>query len=392
MRAVVIVIDSLGTGALPDAAEYGDEGANTLLHIAERFPKNKWPVLHRLGLGNAARVLGLELPGCGAVEEPSAAFGVMCQQSPGKDTITGHWEIAGIVLERAFHTFPPDYPSFPEELVRDFTERTGRGILGNKAASGTEIIKELGKEHVRTGKPIVYTSADSVFQIAAHEQVIPVEELYQMCHAARELCDPYNVARVIARPFVRKWGRFKRTRHRHDFTMRPPAGSVLDALQEADVETVGVGKIGDIFNGVGITRSYPDQGNPACIKRTLELLRRDRDAPQFIFVNLVDTDMLYGHRRNTKGYYKEISRVDRGIQRMLDLIRPDDLFVVTADHGNDPTFRGTDHTREYVPLLVVGEGMAGRDLGTRATFSDVGQSIANFFGIDPIRNGTSFLA
>ncbi|GAB4306365.1 MAG: phosphopentomutase [Promethearchaeota archaeon] len=386
-RAFVIVIDGFGAGALPDAADYGDEGANTVLHALEATAGDPgapdWPNLQALGLGNAAGDLGFDLPGCEPVEDPLASWGAMRAQSPGKDTISGHWEIAGIVLEHAFATFPPGYPSFPEPLVRAFEAEVGRRVLGNKAASGTEIIEELGEEHARTGRPIVYTSADSVFQIAAHEEVIPVDRLYEICRVARRLCDPYRVARVIARPFVGEPGSFVRTRHRHDFTMKPPEPPCTEFLRAAGVRTVGVGKIGDIFAGEGLDESFPDQGNPACLKRTLELAREVRATDQLVFVNLVDTDMLFGHRRDPAGYRSEVARVDEALGQLLALLGEGDLLVVTADHGNDPTYRGTDHTREHAPLLVHAPGTLGRDLGVREGFSDVARTLYDFFGVDP---------
>lgn len=398
MRTTILVIDSFGIGAQGDAAAYGDEGANTALHICERIEGEKWPNLRRLGLGNAGSLLGFTLPGCEPVERPLAGWGVMSERSPGKDTTTGHWEIAGIVLDKPFHTFPPTYPSFPEELVAAFESETGRKILGNKAASGTVIIEELGKEHLSTGRPILYTSSDSVLQIAAHEEVIPVEELYRLCETARRLCDPYQVGRVIARPFIGKPGSFKRTAGRRDFSIELPGPSLLDHLEGRGVKTIGVGKIGDIFNERGIVESHHDKGNPACLDRTCSLLAEalpagpgSASAPEeLIFVNLVDTDMVYGHRRDVEGYFRAVAEIDGRLPEMMEEMRSGDLLIVTADHGCDPTFRGTDHTREHVPLIAYRKGFEGRSLGIRSGFSDVAQTIASLMTGEPVANGTSF--
>ncbi len=391
MRAFVIVIDSLGIGALPDASAYGDAGAHTLHHLSVAIPQDKWPTLRSLGLGNAAAILGYDLPGCLGVVAPRAAYGVMAEKSPGKDTITGHWEISGIILREPFRTFPPQFPSFPDELVRAFEHKIGRKILGNKAASGTEIIAELGKQQMETGSPIVYTSQDSVLQVAAHEDIIPVEELYRICEIARKLCDPYHVARIIARPFIGTPGNFTRTERRHDFAIPPPEQSLLDSLHIAGIQTIGVGKIGEIFSQQGISATYPEKTNPTCIQKTLELIHAKGTKNQFIFVNLVDTDMLYGHRRDPKGYFDAMTVIDSALKEMLQSLGREDLLIITADHGNDPTFRGTDHTREHVPLLVVKKGLQSSNLGIRTSFADLGQSIAKFFGIPPLKNGVSFL-
>ncbi|RKX77429.1 MAG: phosphopentomutase [Spirochaetes bacterium] len=412
MRVTVIVIDSFGIGALPDAEKFGDEGANTALHICEQIPGPKWPALRKMGLGNCAKLLGFNLSGCEAVENPSADYGVMAERSPGKDTTTGHWEIAGIVLDKPFRIFPQDYPSFPEELVIAFEQKTGCKMLGNKAASGTVIIEELGNEHIETGYPICYTSADSVFQIAAHEGVIPVDELYRICEAARKLCDRYNVARVIARPFVGKPGGFKRTGARKDFSIALPEKCLMDHLSASGIKTIGVGKIGSLFNEQGLTESYHDSGNPACLERTISLMSSPSSEPEFLFVNLVDTDMLYGHRRDVGGYFQAVNEIDTALSEMIGLVKKGDLLVITADHGCDPAYRGTDHTREYVPLLVYRGGRcmesggeatdvkkgsdpestgAMRNLGIRESFADVAQSICSWFSLSPIKEGVSFL-
>lgn len=390
MRAVIIVIDSFGIGYLPDAEKYGDEGANTALHICQTVGGAQWAALKRMGLGNASMLLGNELPGCEAVPVPAADFGVMREKSPGKDTTTGHWEIAGLELTKPFTVFSPEYPSFPEKLTDDFSKAAGRGILGNIAASGTVIIEELGEEHMKTGKPIVYTSGDSVFQIAAHEDVIPVEELYKMCSIARDLCDDYQVGRVIARPFVGTPGNFTRTGGRRDFSIAYDGVSLFDFLKERGVNTVGVGKIGDIFGERGIQDSYHDKGNPACIVRTEALLKEKTDKKEFIFVNYVDTDMNYGHRRDPEGYHDAVKAVDEHLLRVMEILGDDDLLIVTADHGCDPTFKGTDHTREHVPLLSFTKGGGGKSLGIREQFSDVAASIAGFFGYEGFPAGKSF--
>jgi phosphopentomutase len=393
MRITILVIDSFGIGALSDAEKYGDVGSNTALHICEAIKGPKWPNLRRLGLGNAGALLGFVLPGCEPVEAPLGSYGVMQERSPGKDTTTGHWEIAGIELSKPFHTFPPEFPSFPSELIADFEREIGRGILGNKAASGTAIIEELGAEHLRTGKPIVYTSSDSVFQIAAHEETIPVPELYRYCEVARKLCDPYQVGRVIARPFVGRPGSFVRTSGRHDFSIALPSPSILDVLSENGVKTIAVGKIGDIFNESGITESHHDKGNAACLDRTQALLSEGSGATprhELIFVNLVDTDMIYGHRRDVEGYFRAVSEIDERLPRIIETMRSGDLLVITADHGCDPTFKGTDHTREHVPLVAYRKGVAGRSLGVRTGFSDIAQTITHLLIGESIDKGASF--
>ena len=366
MDVVLIVIDSFGIGALPDAPLYGDGGANTALHICENIPAPKWPFLTSLGLGNASAILGNPLPGCPSVSAPLADYCVMAEKSPGKDTTTGHWELAGIILDKPFTTFPPDFPSFPEELTDAFLREVSSGYLGNFAASGTEIIKELGGKHLETGFPIIYTSSDSVLQIASHEDVIPPEKLYEMCRKARKICDPFMVGRVIARPFTgNKKDGFTRTEGRHDFSIDLPGKTALDRLQEAGVKTIGVGKIGDIFNRQGLSESFGVKGNRACLDKTFSLLTEipEKDKPagkenenRFIFVNLVDTDMYYGHRRDIKGYFDAVTDADKGLEKIASLLDEGDSLIVTADHGCDPSFKGTDHTREYVPLLLYTKG------------------------------------
>ncbi len=393
MRATVLVIDSFGIGEAPDAAEFGDVGANTALHICQAVDSVRWPALKRLGLGNASELLGNPLPGCEAQADPAASFGVMREISPGKDTTTGHWELAGLRLEQPFFTFPPEYPSFPEELVKAFEERTGRKLIGNKAASGTVIIQELGEEHLDTGALICYTSADSVFQIAAHEDLVPVDELYRICEITRELCDPYAVARIIARPFVGSAGDFTRTKNRRDFSLELPDKTILDHLQSAGVRTVAIGKIGDIFNEAGIDESYHDKGNPACLERTAELFDRKLggDEKEFIFVNLVDTDMIFGHRRDPQGYHDAVAGVDAALPELMEKMAADDLLIITADHGCDPTYKGSDHTREHVPMLIYRKGAPVKELGVREGFFDLAQSLATYFEAPDYPRGTSML-
>lgn len=383
-RVVLLVMDSVGCGALPDAADYGDEGSNTLLHIAEAVGGLELPALQSLGLGNI-----LELPGMPAAARPAAAFGRCAEVSRGKDTATGHWEIAGLEVTKPFPRFPD---GFPEEILAPFRERTGREVLGNKPASGTVIIDELGAEHMRTGALIVYTSADSVFQIAAHEEVVPLEELYRACEIAREILDPYQVGRVIARPFVGPGpGEFTRTYNRHDYSIPPPAPTVLDAIAASGQPVVGIGKIRDIYAGQGVTEYLPTKGNRDGIETTLDSMQRFDDG--LLFNNLVDFDSKYGHRRNPSGYYGCLKEFDELLGEVLRRVRPTDLLMLTADHGNDPTWTGTDHTREYVPLLAYGPtGAAGVDLGTRATFADMGATIAEALGVEAPALGTSFLA
>ena len=390
-RAILLVIDSFGIGALPDAPQYGDEGAHTALHICQAIAGPKWPVLRSLGLGNCCRLVGPDLLGCEAVPEPRADFGAMVQLSPGKDTTTGHWEMAGIVLNRAFQTFPPRFPSFPPELVAAFEAAINRKILGNRSASGTEIIRELGAEHMRTGRPICYTSADSVFQIAAHEDIIPPDQLYQMCTLARKLCNVYQVARVIARPFTGAPDHFVRTERRKDFSIELPGPSLLDHLSAHGIQTIGVGKIGNIFNDSGLSENYADKGNTICLDRITRLLQADSDKPGFIFANLIDTDMLYGHRRDPRGYLAAVSEIDDRLGEWLPRLSEKDLLIITADHGCDPTYQGTDHTREYVPLLHFSPKKQGRSLGIRKGLADIAQTLAEFFQVPSFSKGVGFL-
>ena len=375
-----IVLDGVGIGAMPDAAAYGDAGSDTLGNIARQRPL-KLPYLTSLGLANIRPLQGLE-----PAEHPQAAFGKCALASPGKDTTTGHWEMAGILLEKPL----PLYPNgFPPEAMEPFERAIGRKTLGNKPASGTEIIKELGSEHMRTGFPIVYTSADSVFQIGAHEQVIPLPELYRICEIAREILrGPHEVGRVIARPFEGESGSFKRTANRKDFAVAPPAGMLLDKLKERGVSVGGVGKISDIFLHRGIRESIKTNSNEDGMRQTAAMMQRQHDG--LIFVNLVDFDMLYGHRNDVEGYANALEAVDAWLPLMP--IAQSDLVILTADHGCDPTTPSTDHSREYTPLLVYGKNIRGGvPLGTRATLADIGQTVAENFGAR-IGAGDSFLS
>ncbi len=382
-RVLLLVLDSVGIGAMPDAAEFGDEGRDTLGHVTASRPL-KLPNLVRLGLANIKPLAHLEPPA-----RPAAAYGKAAIASPGKDTTTGHWEMAGLFLEHPFPTYPS---GFPRDLIERFEQAIGRKVLGNKPASGTVIIQELGEEHVRTGQPIVYTSADSVFQIAAHEEVIPIEELYRMCQTARALLvPPHQVGRVIARPFVGpRAGKFKRTERRRDFAIPPPAGMLLDRLTETGVFTFGVGKIHDIYCGRGLRAHVKTKNNADGIEKTLAALDEQREG--LIFVNLVDFDMLYGHRNDVEGYARTLEEADIGIGRMLQKLDRDDLLIITADHGCDPGTPSTDHSREYVPVLAyTPRNGGGASLGTRRTLADTGQTIAETFGVS-VPAGTSYLS
>ncbi|MHB1126825.1 MAG: phosphopentomutase [Bacillota bacterium] len=382
-RVVLIILDSVGIGALPDADRYGDGGSNTLGNIASQIGGINLPHMQAMGLGNIE-----PLPGVPPAVYPSAAYGRMAECSPGKDTTTGHWEIAGIVLEQPFPTYPE---GFPEEIIDKFIQSIGRGVLGNKVASGTEIIKELGEEHLRTGNPIVYTSADSVFQVAAHEGVIPVDELYRICTIARELLrGDHSVARVIARPFIGEPGNFQRTHRRHDFSLAPPGPTLLDRLAEEGIDVMAVGKIEDIFTGRGITRSAHTTNNMEGVDSTLEFIKSR--VPGLIFTNLVDFDMLYGHRNDVRGYAQALVEFDSRLPEIIAALGESDVLVLTADHGTDPTMKSTDHSREYVPLLFYGHIVkSGTCIGIRQTFADLGATVAGLLGIDWAGPGTSMV-
>ncbi|MCL6545504.1 MAG: phosphopentomutase [Bryobacteraceae bacterium] len=381
-RILLIILDSLGAGEAPDAAGYGDAGSDTLGHLAQLRPL-RLPNLVSLGLANIRPLENLA-----PAPAPLGAFGRCAPASPGKDTTTGHWEIAGVHLARPF----PLYPSgFPPEIMDEFARRTGRGWLGNVPASGTEIIRELGEEHIRTGKPIVYTSADSVFQIAAHEDVIPLAELYRICETAREILrGPHEVGRVIARPFVGQPGSFVRTANRKDFAVPPPPGMLLDRLAEAGWAVHAVGKINEIFLGRGIRSASKTKNNADGMAKTLEAMRQTSSG--LIFVNLVDFDQLYGHRNDAEGYARALEQVDVWIPDLLQAMNEKDLVIFTADHGCDPTTPSTDHSREYVPLLAYGKSAAKNvNLEVRTSLSDIGQTIAENFGIR-VEKGVSFLS
>jgi phosphopentomutase len=383
-RICLVVLDSAGIGEMPDAAEWGDAGSDTFGHILESRQVDL-PNLQSLGLGNIRRLKGVP-----AIEKPVGSYGKCALASNGKDTTTGHWEMAGIVLQQAFPTYPNGFPS--QIIDRFVNEAHVPGVLGNVPASGTEIIKELGEEHVRTRKPIVYTSADSVFQIAAHEEIIPVDRLYEICEIARRILDGEDkVGRVIARPFLgSNASDFKRTENRHDYAVPPPSDNLLPLLKDAGLDVVCIGKIASIYDSVGVTQDLTAKNNEQTIDQTIGALNADSHG--LIFSNLVDFDMLYGHRRDTEGYARALEHFDSRLPEIFAAMRDDDLLILTADHGNDPTFRGSDHTREYVPLLVYGKSAEQCvDLGTRRSLADIGQTIADNFGLK-ISHGESFLS
>lgn len=407
-RVIVIVMDSVGIGELPDAPAYGDQGSNTVGNIHKRVPL-KIPTLRSLGLDRLVRIdvpektaenaenaeisLKKDLSAISALspifsDRSLGAYGRMAEASAGKDSVTGHWEMMGIVLDRAFPTFPA---GFAPEIIAEFSRLTGRGVLGNKAASGTDIIDEYGAAHMTSGALIVYTSADSVFQIAAHEAIVPIPELYRACEIAYTLVgEGLGVGRVIARPFVGVAGAFTRTANRHDYALPPSAETLLDRVKAAAIPVVAVGKIEDLFAGRGVTQgihTVSDEDGMDKVAAQMQTLDRG-----LIFTNLVDFDAQYGHRNDVAGYAANLERFDARLARLLPQLRPDDLLAVTADHGNDPTTASTDHAREYVPLLVTGARVrAGHDLGTRTTFADLGQTLAEVFGVGPMVHGTSFL-
>lgn len=391
-RIITIVTDSVGIGHSPDAERFGDSGANTLGHIEEAVGPLQIPNLRKLGIGKIADITP-------QADTVVGAFGRMHEVSTGKDTTSGHWEMMGHPVKVPFPTF---YDGFPQELMDTFTKETGYGFLGNEAASGTEIIERLGEEHMRTGKPIVYTSADSVFQIAAHESIIPLEDLYKMCQITRDrVCiGDYYVGRIIARPFVGEPGHFVRTSNRHDYSRLPEGRFVLQALQDAKVPTIGVGKIGDIYAHIGLDQSYPTKSNSHGMNLVAALLGHDtsdttsegRFTHGYMMVNLVEFDSLYGHRRDVQGYGRELELFDYQLGGLLELLQEDDLLMITADHGNDPTWAGTDHTRELVPLLAYSPAFIGPiDLGDRRSFADIGQTILENFGVKESFVGESFL-
>jgi phosphopentomutase len=381
-RVLLIVLDGAGIGAMPDAPEWGDAGSDTLGHILESRSL-RLPNLQRYGLGNVRSLRNVP-----PLAHPEGSYGRCALKSNGKDTTTGHWEMAGIILEQAFPTYPNGFP--PSILGRFISETGVPGVLGNFAASGTEIIKDLGEEHVNTGKPIVYTSADSVFQIAAHEEVVPLKRLYEICETARHILDgEHKVGRVIARPFLGEPGNFYRTENRHDYAVPPPRANLLPALKDEDLDVVCIGKIASIYDSMGVTEDLTAKNNQQSIDQTIHAL--EQNTRGLIFSNLVDFDMLYGHRRDTEGYARALEHFDSSLPHIEAAMRDHDLMIITADHGNDPTFPGTDHTREYAPLLVYGKSArAGVNLGTRGSLADIGQTVAENFGLKLIA-GESFL-
>lgn len=383
-RIAFIVLDSVGIGELPDAATFGDEGAHTLGHILERVPQTKLPNMQKLGLGNIA-----ELPHLQPVDQPAGYYGKMNEVSVGKDTMTGHWELMGLKINTPFNTYPE---GFPADLINEFEKQTGRKVLCNKPASGTVVLDEYGEEQMKTGAWIVYTSADSVFQIAAHEDIIPLEELYEACKIARRLtmAPEHSVGRVIARPYVGQPGSFKRTPNRHDYAVKPPEHTVMNMLANASHDVIAVGKINDIFDGEGVTESYPTKSNEHGIEVTLEQLGREFNG--LLFTNLVDFDSLYGHRRDPEGYARALEVFDNAVPDLMANIGPEDLLILSADHGNDPVHSGTDHTREYVPVLIYSPSLqTPASIGVRDTYADLGATIAENFGVQAPLHGTSFL-
>lgn len=373
MRAICIVLDSAGIGPMPDQAQYGDEGASTIPNLAKAAGGINLPNMQKLGLGNITEIMGVA-----PVEAPEGSYGIMQELSPGKDTTTGHWEMMGAKLDFAFPVFPD---GFPKDFIEKYEKAIGRKTIGNYPASGTVIIQELGDEHVKTGNPIVYTSADSVFQIAAHEDVIPLEELYRICQVARDMLQPPDLgaARVIARPFTGSSGNYTRTANRHDFSLTPDE-TVLDVLKNKGITTYGVGKIYDIFAGQGVEPHVTTKSNEDGMQKTMEALEKVQSG--FIFTNLVDTDMKFGHRRDVEGYKNALEEFDRWLAGFIDKMKDDDILLITADHGCDPTYKGSDHTREVVPLLVYQKNKPGQDLGVRKGFWDVAATVAKHLGVN----------
>lgn len=384
-RVFLIVLDSVGIGELPDAKKFNDEGSHTLGHIAQKVDGFALPHLAELGLGTIAPLHNVP-----AVAAPRAHYGKMKEISMGKDTTTGHWEIMGLHVSTPFNTYPD---GFPQELIEEFEQRIGRKVLGNKVASGTEILDELGEEHMKTGAVIVYTSADSVFQVAAHEEIVPLEELYKICEIARELTlrDEYAVTRVIARPFLGKPGAFERTSNRHDYSVKPFDKTVMNNLVEAGLTSIAIGKISDIYAGEGVSKEIRSKDNMDGVDKLLQSMQESFTG--LSFVNLVDFDAKYGHRRDPEGYGKALMEFDVRVPELLAALKENDLLIITADHGNDPTHHGTDHTREYVPILAYYKNLeTGKNLGVRETFADLGATIAENFEVKMPNIGQSFLA
>lgn len=383
-RIFIIVMDSVGIGEAPDAEKFGDKGADTFGHIAEKMNGLNMPNMAKLGLSNIREIKGIEKQ-----EKPLAFYTKMMEASNGKDTMTGHWEIMGLDIQTPFRVFPD---GFPEELVSELEKQSGRKIIGNKPASGTEILVELGEEHVKTGGLIVYTSADSVLQIAAHEEIVPLDELYKICKIARELTldEKYMVGRIIARPFLGEPGSFKRTSNRHDYALKPFDRTVMSELKDSGLDVIAIGKISDIYDGEGVTKSLRTVSNMDGMDKLVETF--DIDFTGISFVNLVDFDALFGHRRDPEGYGKALEEFDARLPEVFAKMNEDDLLMITADHGNDPVAPGTDHTREYVPLLIYSKGMqAGKELAIRETFADLGATVADNFNVKMPKYGKSFL-
>jgi phosphopentomutase len=383
-RVFLIVMDSVGIGEAPDAEQFGDVGSNTLGHIAERMNGLNMPNMAKLGLSNISEIEGVE-----KAAKPLAHYTKMQEASVGKDTMTGHWEIMGLNIDTPFQVFPD---GFPAELISEIESRTGRKVIGNKPASGTEILDELGAEQMETGALIVYTSADSVLQIAAHEEIVPIDELYKICEIARELTldEKYMVGRVIARPFLGSPGNFKRTANRHDYALKPFGRTVMNELKDSGLDVLAIGKISDIYDGEGVTKSLRTVSNMDGMDKLLDTMNMDFTGLSFL--NLVDFDALFGHRRDPIGYGKALEEYDARLTEVLEKLKEDDLLIITADHGNDPVHHGTDHTREYVPLLVYSKGMVeGKELPLRKTFADIGAAVAENFQVKMPDYGTSFL-
>ncbi|CAH2212907.1 phosphopentomutase [Tepidibacter aestuarii] len=381
-RVVLIVMDSVGIGQLPDAQKFGDEGVNTLGNIIKAYDNIAIPNLTKLGIGNIDGFEQVE-----EIESPIGSFGKCAEVSQGKDTTTGHWEMVGLRVDKPFKTFPD---GFPKDVIEEFESKIGRKVIGNKPASGTAILDELGEQHMKTGDVIVYTSADSVFQIAAHEEIVSLDELYKMCQIAREMMMGDNaLARIIARPFVGEPGNFTRTSNRRDFSLDPYEDTILDNIKMAGQDVIAVGKIEDIFNGKGITEAVHTKSNMDGVDQTIEYMKKDNKG--LIFTNLVDFDSKYGHRRNVEGYKNAIEELDLRIPEIIENLKDEDILILTADHGNDPTYKGTDHTREYIPVLLYGKNVKnGANIGIRTTFSDIGATVADILGAEMPSNGESF--
>jgi len=387
MRVILIVLDSVGVGELPDARAWGDDGVNTLGNLAKYVGGLVMPNLEKLGLGNIIPIKGVY-----EEEKPTGCFGKLKEQSQGKDTSTGHWEMMGVVTDVPFRVFPN---GFPREVIKNFEKETGRKVLGNVPASGTEIIRTLGKKHLRTGNLIVYTSADSVFQIAAHEEIVPIDEQYRIAKIARKICDKYGITRVISRPFIGEYPNFVRTPNRKDFSVPPGGKTLLEYMEEQGVRVFGVGKASPIFNDIGFSANYKIKSNMHGVTVTIDLIKnkpQKKKAPQFIFANLVEFDSKFGHRRNPEGYADALEDFDSRIPELIEALDDEDILIITADHGNDPTAPGTDHTREYIPILVYGKYCnKGVDLGTRESFTDIAETVKEIYQIKAPHFGDSFL-